>query len=244
LRLFDTFEDAWLSHQAGVLRLLALQLAEKVNWMYKHPGLSRECQLAWASLAPVEDLVQDLVDSSLAQVAGDCWKVRDAASFEQLCDTSRSRVGGECRKQADILNAVIPKFREIQTALDSRKIRAAHETREDIREQINDMIYAGFLGELEPGHLEHFPRYFAAIDERLKQAAENPQRDLQRMQEVLPFFQRYRQRLESGADYDEALDQFRWLLAEYRVSIFAQRLGTASKVSAKRLKQAWRDVVE
>jgi ATP-dependent helicase HrpA len=105
------------------------------------------------------------------------------------------------------------------------------------------MIYAGFLAELEPGRLEHFPRYFAAIDERLKQAAENPQRDLQRMGEVLPFFQLYKQRLESGVDYDAALDEFRWLLAEFRVSVFAQRLGTSTKVSAKRLKQAWREVI-
>jgi len=42
---------------------------------------------------------------------------------------------------------------------------------------------------------------------------------------------------------DEALDEFRWLLEEYRVSVFAQSLGTAVKVSEKRLAAAWKNVL-
>jgi len=105
-------------------------------------------------------------------------------------------------------------------------------------------VYCGFLTELEAGHLQHYARYVTAIEERLQLAADNPQRDLQRLQEILPFWQNYQQRLESGAVYDAALDQFRWLLAEYRVSVFAQKLGTVGKVSAKRLQQAWQEVLQ
>ena len=251
LRLFDTFEDAWLSHQAGVLRLLRLQLSDKVGWLLKHPGLNRECQLAWAPQSPVESLVNDLVESSLAQAAGDVWAIRSAAAFDTLCTEVRSKSGGVCRRQADVLNEVIPRGGQLLARLAriskskslDRLAEPAEETLLDIRHQLADMIYPGFLAELEPGHLQHFPRYFEAIEERLVQAAENPQRDLQRLQEVEPFQRMYDQRLESGADYDEALDQFRWMLAEFRVSVFAQRLGTVGKVSAKRLQQAWKQVI-
>jgi len=244
LRLFDTQADAWMSHQAGVQRLLRLQLGDKLVWLHKHPGLSRECQLAWTALAPVEHLVKDLVESSLLLTAGDCWLIRDASSFEALCDQVRSRIGSVARSQADVLNDVIPRIKALQSAMQAGRFQVAAVTLSDIQEQLADLVYPGFLAELEAGHLQHYPRYVTAIEERLQQAADNPQRDLQRLQEILPFWQSYQQRLESGAIYDTALDEFRWLLAEFRVSVFAQKLGTSGKVSAKRLHQAWTEVVK
>jgi ATP-dependent helicase HrpA len=243
LRLFDTFGDAWLSHQAGVLRLLRIQLSDKLAWLHKHPGLSRECQLAWSALGKVESLVGDLVDSSLALAAGDTWVIRDSQAFEQLAVQVRSKVGGISRQQADILNDIIPRVASLQRDINKGRMKLPQESLLDVREQLADLVYPGFLTELEPGHLPHFPRYLAAIEERLQQAALNPQRELQRLNEVALFQRLYRERLESGADYDEALDKFRWLLAEFRVSVFAQRLGTDGKVSAKRLQQAWQEVV-
>ena len=59
------------------------------------------------------------------------------------------------------------------------------------------------------------------------------------MKEIEPFWQQYLQLLEEGHDYDEAVDEYRWLMEEFRVSLFAQQLGTHAKVSAQRLKQAW-----
>jgi ATP-dependent helicase HrpA len=200
--------------------------------------------LAWSALGPVNELVQDLVDSSLALAAGDCWKVRDADAFAELLTRVRSRIGGESRQQADVLNDIIPRLTALQSDIAVGKKNLPAETLQDVQTQIADLIYPGFLAELEPGHLQHFPRYVTAIEERLQQAAENPKRDLLRLREVQPFQQDYQRRLDSGADYTEALDQFRWLLAEYRVSVFAQRLGTAAKVSAKRLQQAWQEVLK
>jgi ATP-dependent helicase HrpA len=191
----------------------------------------------------VESLVGDLVDSSLALAAGDTWVIRDSQAFEQLAVQVRSKVGGISRQQADILNDIIPRVASLQRDINKGRMKLPQESLLDVREQLADLVYPGFLTELEPGHLPHFPRYLAAIEERLQQAALNPQRELQRLNEVALFQRLYRERLESGADYDEALDKFRWLLAEFRVSVFAQRLGTDGKVSAKRLQQAWQEVV-
>lgn len=243
LRLFDTRADAWMSHQAGVQRLLRLLLSDKLGWLNKHPGISRECQLAWAALGPVEGLVQDLVDSSLLLAAGDCWLIRDEPGFEAHCSQVRSTIGGVARSQADVVNDVIPRIMALRSSLRSGQFKVPAATLGDVQEQLEDLVYPGFLAELEPGHLQHFPRYVTAVEERLQQAVEHPQRELQRLREVLPFWQNYQQRLDSGAVYDAALDQFRWLLAEYRVSVFAQKLGTSGKVSAKRLQQAWQEVL-
>jgi ATP-dependent helicase HrpA len=111
---------------------------------------------------------------------------------------------------------------------------------DDLASQMADLVYPGFLADLEPGRLDHYPRYLAAVEERLLQMEEDPQRDLQRLAQIQPWWRRYCEGLERGCPYDEAMDRFRWLLEEYRVSLFAQRLGTAGKVSEKRLAEAWR----
>ena len=111
---------------------------------------------------------------------------------------------------------------------------------EDLSAQLEDLIYPGFLAELDTGRLQHYPRYLQAVEERLLQLEQNPLRDRQRQAEVEGWWRRYVEALEAGAEYDEAMNAYRWLLHEFRVSWFAQRLGTAEKVSPKRLAEAWR----
>jgi ATP-dependent helicase HrpA len=129
----------------------------------------------------------------------------------------------------DLAHAVSPRWPEAAT---------------DVGQQLADLVYPGFLGELQPGRLEHYPRYLAAIEERLRQLEENPRRDRQRASQVAPWWQRYVDRLAAGAPYDAALDAYRWQLEEFRVSVFAQQLGTAEKISSKRLAGSWQRVLD
>ena len=62
------------------------------------------------------------------------------------------------------------------------------------------------------------------------------------MQQVEPYWRRYLDLLEQGREYDEAVDEYRCLVEEFRVSVFAQQLGTRAKVSEKRIEEAWRKI--
>ena len=77
---------------------------------------------------------------------------------------------------------------------------------------------------------------------RLVSVEQDPYRDAARMQEIEPFWQQYLQLLELGRDYDERVDEYRWLMEEFRVSLFAQQLGTRAKVSPQRLQKAWQKI--
>ena len=112
----------------------------------------------------------------------------------------------------------------------------------DMRSQLDDMLYDGFLHDLAAERLMHYPRYLEAMKIRLAGIDKDPQRDAARMAEVKPFWRQYLELLEQGHDYDHAVDEYRWLLEEYRVSLFAQQLGTRSKVSKQRLKKAWQKI--
>jgi ATP-dependent helicase HrpA len=241
LRFFDTAKEAAAAHMEGVLRLYTLALADKISWLRKHHGISRTSLLAWSPMGSAEALVHDLVVSSLQHACGDCSCIRGEQAFAQLESRLRGALGVECHAQADLLNQVLPACGRISAVLNSELDQHYPAAREDILGQIEDLVSEGFLQQLAAGRLQHYPRYFAAIEERLRALQENPQRDAERMRQVQPWWKHYLQRLHSGASYDQALDEYRWLLEEYRVSLFAQRLGTAVKVSEKRLAAAWQN---
>ncbi|MDX2418190.1 MAG: DUF3418 domain-containing protein, partial [Xanthomonadales bacterium] len=85
-------------------------------------------------------------------------------------------------------------------------------------------------------------RYLEAMSIRLVSVEEDPRRDAIRMAEVEPYWHQYLDLLEQGREYDETVDAYRWLLEEFRVSLFAQQLGTRAKVSIKRLQDAWNKI--
>jgi ATP-dependent helicase HrpA len=230
------------------MRLLALRLADKAKYLRAHPGLERGALLAWSSVGKAEELARDLfwrsLADSVAEVPGDSpprplHELRDPAAFEQLLERVRGRIGRTCVARAGELNACLPLYGRVSALVRGPLAERQPGACDDLDSQLRDLVYPGFLAELEGGRLSHYPRYLKAIEERLAQLERNPLRDRQRQQAVEPWWRRYSEALAAGADYDEAMDVFRWLLHEFRVSVFAQRLGTAEKVSPKRLAEAW-----
>ncbi len=94
--------------------------------------------------------------------------------------------------------------------------------------------------------LQHYPRYLAAIEYRVdKLRTGGDARDIEGRQQLEVHWQRYRQQLEKNLqleDWDPELDEYRWMLEEFRVSWFAQPLGTAVKISPQRLDKQWTKV--
>lgn len=243
LRLFDTAEEAALEHHHGVLRLLALKLDSKLRNLRKHHGLSAAGLLAWSAAGSAESLLDGLVESSLALVSGEqLFKVRDELAFGNLMKDIRAKLGITFRKQANHLDKMLKLWSDLSKALDDNYYQHRPEVFNDMRSQLDDMVYEGFLQELSPERLEHYPRYLEAMAIRLASVEKDPQRDALRMKEIRPFWQQYLQLLEQGREYDEAMDEYRWLMEEFRVSLFAQQLGTHTKVSVQRLQKARQEI--
>jgi len=243
LRMFDTAEEAALEHHHGVLRLLALQLGSKLRDLRKHHGLSATALIAWSAAGSPETLIDGLVVSSLALVAGNRPAgIRDEAAFKALLESVRSELGLVFRKQSGHLDKALKRWSEITNVLDDAYYHHRPDVYNDMRTQLDDMLYDGFMHELPPARLEHYPRYLEAMSIRLESVEKDPHRDAVRMKEIGPFWQQYLQLLEDGRDYDETVDEYRWLMEEFRVSLFAQQLGTRAKVSVQRLQKAWQKI--
>jgi ATP-dependent helicase HrpA len=118
--------------------------------------------------------------------------------------------------------------------------RPPKEVADDVAAQLQRLCGKRFLVGTAWGALQHFPRYLKAVTLRLDKFRADPGRDVQRLGELRPLEQRYLRRLaELKGAHDARLEEYRWLLEELRVSLFAQELRTPQPVSVKRLDKAW-----
>jgi ATP-dependent helicase HrpA len=117
---------------------------------------------------------------------------------------------------------------------------------DDVRDQLSRLAGPSCLSTTPWSWLKHCPRYFRAIGIRLDALASGGlAKDRERYEELLPNWKRYLDRLDehgTQAEQDSELFQYRWMLEEYRVSLFAQKLGTSIPVSPKRMEQQWSKV--
>ena len=111
----------------------------------------------------------------------------------------------------------------------------------DMRDQLARLVHRGFVAEAGPDRLRRYPTYLAALEQRRarldeqagpRPAAARPVADLQAayLHQVAA--------LPDGRPPSAALREVRWLLEEYRVSLWAQQLGTPRPVSDQRIRKA------
>ncbi|TVR94653.1 MAG: DUF3418 domain-containing protein, partial [Wenzhouxiangellaceae bacterium] len=241
VRLFDTPDEARLAHAQGVGVLLKAALADQWKYLKKNHGLSRPAQIAWTRVEDLSDLTAALRELSLRRFTAPAaaWSVRDADGFGQLLARVRQEFIAVYQRDAAILDEVIVAWHTLSLALESLG-PAVPNNIHDARSQLDDLLYEGFLADIQGERLAHYPRYLKALKLRLEALEHDPVRDDQRMAEVRPWWQAYLDHLAGGGWYTPELDLYRWLIEEYRVQVFAQRLGMAQKVSAQRLGEAAR----
>jgi ATP-dependent helicase HrpA len=108
----------------------------------------------------------------------------------------------------------------------------------DIKEQLSLLIYDGFAEETPLIYLKSMPRYLDAIQKRLAKLSYSPEKDASKLAQLKPLWDEWMELSVKNSTSDnisEELDEFHWMLEEFRVSLFAQELKTTIPVSETRL---------
>jgi ATP-dependent helicase HrpA len=241
LRIEATPEAAARATRAGIRRLVLQAVPSPVSYVLDHLTANEKLALAASPYPSAKALVEDarvaVADAVIIRTAPD-GIVRERAGFEALRDAFSAAVTDELFAATSLVARILLSLREIERAMKRQNSLTLLGALGDIRSQLAGLVHPGFVSRTGLARLTHLPRYLAAVAERLAQLADQPGRDRQRLTE----YER------SAAAYTDAggtiplaegapahLVHARWLLEEYRVSLFAQRWGTAEPVSAQRI---------
>ncbi len=230
VRLFATPEEARATTRAGARRLLESALRYELGWLEKDLRDLRSLGTLTATLAPLEQLQADALDAIRR------W-VTDPASRElgpPFSPESWERAVGAAK--AD-LRGLVPRLTDtLREILALRLALQTHKTPyPGLEGDLAALVPRDVLRRTPFDRLSHLPRYLKAMQARAERWKRDPAKDASRARELQPFAQ-------AVGRLGERAGALRWLVEEYRVSLFAQELGTAEPVSAVRLEKALREL--
>ncbi len=243
VRILDTREKADFQHQQGLIRLFQLQCRKESRYLQKNLPIKASTAVSYGQLKAHPflkraggDLKTDVVDRIFAEVFLTATPIRHEAQFRARIQSEKSQLMTAANEMGGVLDDIMEYYQQIRQHL--KRPGVSPDLSADIAEQISLMLYSGFMLHTPLAQLKAVPRYLKAILYRL----EKQKFDAAKMQELQRFWLRFWNEAKKNADNEllmPELQQFRWSLEEFRVSLFAQQLKTAYPVSAKRLEKAW-----
>ncbi len=241
LRLFaDAATAAWV-HEGGLTRLFAIterkELRSQVRWL---PG-GDQARMLLARVLPADQFEASLMDL-IARIAfvDDQSPVRTREEFEQRRQQRGQRIAVATQSVAKWLPAWADAFQQARSGWESLGGSRHGWVREDIDHQVQWLTRSGFLTVTPWRWLQHYPRYFEAIAYRIdKLRSGGEARDRDATDQLWRLATRLDEQREGQADGQRsaAIQTLDWMLQELRVSLFAQPLGTAEKVSVPRIEK-------
>lgn len=242
IRLMGTPEDQASAHRKGVRRLLALAIPSPTGYVQEHLTTQEKLALAQSPYRTTallfEDCMLACIDAALAD-----RDIRTRAEFQAVRDEVSATIVDALFGSVALVSRILAKTREADRAIRAATSMALISGLGDARSQLDALVYAGpsgagFVSATGLERLRRVPVYLDGIVHRVGRLAENPARDRVWMSEVQLATERYRAaggELPLAADSEPRLVRARWMLEEFRLSLFAQHLPTAEPVSLQRI---------
>jgi len=211
----------------------------------KGPPNFVQIALQYKSVIPSDVLLRDTLAAIRARAfLGDDALPRNERAFAEQVKRARTRLPAVAESAFVLLASIAAEHYALSQHL-ARLPRALSRLAAEVSAQRDRLVYPGFVTATPWSQLVHLPRYLKALDRRLVKYPENPGRDEKHAAAVAELWELFRAREEANrarGQQEPALETFRWLIEELKVSLFAQGLRTPFPVSYKRLEKAWKDL--
>ena len=237
LEVFDDPNEAAQIHFAGLRRLFALQLKEQLKYLEKNvPGI-QQMGMQFMALGSQEELRDQLINAGLERACLQAPLPVDAEAFNKRRDEGKARLNLLVNEIARLVGQILAEYHVLPKKLQGIKVHAAAHA--DMQTQLQTLIDKHFVAEQNYAQLAHFPRYLKAMQVRLDKLRADPARDARMLADWQSAAAPWQRAQKGGRHGDPKMDEYRWLLEELRVSLFAQELKTPMPVSVKRLQKVW-----
>ncbi|MBS0040049.1 MULTISPECIES: DUF3418 domain-containing protein [Neisseria] len=237
LRLFDTSAAAEQAHRLGVIELIKLQLKEQVKDLNKGiQGFTQAAMLLKHINADTlrDDLTQAVCDRAFI---GEDELPRNEKAFKEQIKRARSRLPAVKEALSRYLQETAAAYAELNGKL------GKHPLTHLLRLRLQTLLAPGFATHTPWAQWPRLPIYLKAMTLRLEKYSGNPARDAAREADIQELEQMWQEKtdglVKQGLPVSDGLAEFKWMIEELRVSLFAQELKTPYPVSVKRLWKEW-----
>lgn len=246
LRIFPTEAEQLHAQRRGIIRLLQLQVPSPVRYVSEHLSHKEKIVFTQNPHGSIDELIRDCTVAALDHLVPHT-PIFTQTEYSELYEHVRAElietVFDVTKLVAEILSEATALKKAIKKATSLTTMHAVS----DVKAQMENLVYPGFVAQTGYDQLVHLPRYLKAAQVRLTKLGPNLHRDNQLMLTVQDLEDSYDNAVKSlpaGTIVPDALRRVNWMIEELRVSFFAQELGTAYTVSEKRIAKAQREALD
>ena len=243
LKVYSDPAKAAEAHEAAVTRLLYLALAKSSTVPFHRNRIGFESALYLKDIGYEDRMIAtDLLYGAVHEtLVLNRPAVRSREEYDARLAEDRSAIIRAQAEMTQILVESAAAATRLNGLLEDGRI--PEETSDSVATQIAWLLFRGFLRTVPLATLRHYSRYLRGAQIRLERARLSPASDIRKEALFAPYWQRYREAIQArlgqsgnqGNPSGRTISEFRWMLEEYRVSLFAQELHTPVRVSPKRL---------
>ncbi len=242
VRVFETQAEQAQAMWAGTRRLLLLEVPTPIPMLSRRLSNQVKLGLTRYPYRNVPDLLEDCVQAAVDSIiAGGGGPAFDDAGYARLRETARATLTDVTVDIVVTVEKIVAAAHDVRAQLAAPAPPALARAVEDMRAQLVALIAPGFVTTTGSQHLGDLPRYLRAIGRRMEKLPTNAARDREWLDEVDEVRAEYDDLLASLPGYrrdEPAVREIRWMIEEFRVSLFAQDLRAAYPVSRVRLLRA------
>lgn len=230
------------TNRKGIARLIINRFGKTLEDLERKLTGFNQSALMFAPVGQARVLLDDLLLATAMQhfLAQDL--PRSKAEFEAKFDKHRGDFIPALEQADKRLYQAMCGYQKVAKRLKGKISLAQANSMADLRFQLQNLVFPGFLVATPPEWLAEFGRYFEAALVRLEKMPREMGREREFLHTIEPLWSQYaskRDEQQRQGIHDPELITYRWMLEEFRVSFFAQQLGTAMTVSVKRLNRQW-----
>jgi ATP-dependent helicase HrpA len=243
LRLFNRQVDAVEAHRAGVAALYAIHFSKNLKLMKRQLILSADVKVMADYFGGTKKMVQQMYDRVIAELFGK--NIRSEKAFYAHAESAAAKMFSAGQELSAKTVAVLKAYHDARSGMyELQQTNHANSVAvsflESLIRELERLVPQTFVAIYEMQRLDHLPRYIQAAAIRAGRAVVDFEKDRSKSGEIAKFTDGLNQLLKelSPSATDEkrqAVEDYFWMLEEYKVSVFAQELKTAMPVSAKRL---------
>ncbi|MEN2750840.1 ATP-dependent RNA helicase HrpA [Psychrobacter sp. FBL11] len=243
------------AHRIGVLTLIKGKLGAKRKQLTSQ--VDKIFKLAFAPLGDMEKLKTIVIDATLDATLEEHYVLFDhnedlPESADDVAIGLSEELPFTPEEYAKTLEAVVSNFlltgqsviktlknvytrwQRIRQSLLMLDREVFGESIDDIEDQLEDLRLSDFVYRMDYSHWQQYPRYLEALEIRIERLEHNLDADLDGVYALDVHMERLANRAS-----DTAISEYRWMVEEYRIQLFAQPMKTRMAVSPKRLNKVW-----
>ncbi len=236
LRLLAVEAEARAVTPAGVAALVEAQLSKELTWLERDTRELRELGPAAVILMPMEQWQAEAFACIRTWICNQPVHPLTREAFVVHVAAARATLKG-------IVGKLVTPLREALT-LRTELLMHPHPYA-GMESELAGLLAPGFLVRAPWAQIPHLPRYLRAMKQRADRWRQDPGKDHRRAMQIAPWAKALAEVSKGfprNAEHAQRLAELRWLTEEFRVSVFAQELGTAQPVSEKKLAQKFGEI--